>query len=152
VSSDHGSSSIPRGILIGAGALIGATLLMVTLVRAGVIDLRPDPETAVRERLVLQFEDRADGSVTVRDVNADLVLTVLGPGEGGFTRGVLRALVRERRQHEIGKAQPFALTYWENGRLSLEDLSTGRRVDVGAFGPTQVDAFARLLVAGGAGG
>lgn len=152
MSTPEASQSIPRPLLAGAGLLIGATLLMVTLVRLDVIELRAAPEVAVSERIVLQFEDGADGSVTVRDVDDGEVLTVLGPGEGGFTRGVLRALVRERRAHEIGKGPPFALTHWEDGKLSLEDLSTGRRIDLGAFGPTQVDAFARLLQASGSQG
>jgi putative photosynthetic complex assembly protein len=139
-------SAVPRGALIGAGALIGMTLMMVALVRLGIIDIRPEPEAAVSQRLVLQFEDGADGSVVVHDVGDGEVLTVLQPGEGGFTRGVLRALVRERRQHDIGATKPFALTRWQDGRLSLEDLSTGRRIDLGAFGPTNAAAFARLLV------
>lgn len=147
----HGSS-VPRGALLGAGALIGLSLLMVAAVRLGVVELLVEPEAAVSERLVLQFEDGADGSVAVLDVEEDEVLAVLEPGEGGFARGVLRALVRERRQHDIGAATPFALVRFADDRLSLEDPSTGRRIDLGAFGPTNAAVFARFMRAGDAEG
>ena len=75
----------------------------------------------------------------------DSPVAVLPSGEGGFVRGVLRGLARERRAHDIGSQPPFVLTRWSNGLLSLEDPETGRRVDLNAFGHTNKGAFARFL-------
>ena len=41
------------------------------------------------------------------------------------------------------------LTRWADGRLSLEDRTTGRVIALDAFGPTNGEAFAQLLTAGG---
>ena len=43
---------------------------------------------------------------------------------------------------------PFRLTRYADGRLALDDPSTGAHVELRAFGPTNEAAFARLLPAG----
>ena len=73
---------------------------------------------------------------------------VVAPGEDGFLRGTLRGLARDRRMRDIGPAAPFRLALWSDGRLTLDDTATGRRLDLLAFGQTQADAFARLLPIG----
>ena len=45
----------------------------------------------------------------------------------------------------------IAVAASEAQRLSLEDETTGRRVELNAFGPTNAGAFARLLREGPAG-
>ncbi|MDW8445235.1 MAG: photosynthetic complex assembly protein PuhC [Acetobacteraceae bacterium] len=75
--------------------------------------------------------------------------SLVPPGEGGFVRATLRGLARERRMNEAGGAEvPFRVSVWEDGRLTLEDTATGRLVDLGAFGQTQVQTFARLVATG----
>ena len=74
-------------------------------------------------------------------------MAVLPPGSNGFIRGVMRGLARERMLHGIDAAPPFRLIRWADGRLSLEDTATGRLIDLAAFGPTNAQAFARLLTA-----
>jgi putative photosynthetic complex assembly protein len=59
----------------------------------------------------------------------------------------LRGLARDRRADHVGIAPPFRLTHWANGRLSLDDPSTGRHIDLEVFGPTNAGAFADILVA-----
>jgi putative photosynthetic complex assembly protein len=76
---------------------------------------------------------------------ADAVAAVLAPGEDGFIRATLRGLARERRRGDLGAEAPFRLASWPDGGLSLEDTATGRTLDLRAFGPTQAEAFARLL-------
>ena len=76
----------------------------------------------------------------------DRLVDVLAPGTNGFVRGVLRGLVRERRADRVGPQPPFRLTRWADGRLSLDDPSTGRHVDLEVFGPTNSGAFAQILL------
>jgi putative photosynthetic complex assembly protein len=147
VSEPGADRSIPRGVLWGAAALIGFTIVSAGAARVGVIgpEQRPAAEAAaIRD---LRFKDRADGAVTVHEASDDRLVAVLPPGGDGFIRGAMRGLARERRQKEVGPEPPFRLTRWDNGRLSLEDTGTGRRVDLEAFGPTNAQAFGRLLTA-----
>ncbi|MFQ3623200.1 MAG: photosynthetic complex assembly protein PuhC, partial [Acetobacteraceae bacterium] len=97
----------------------------------------------------LRFEDRPDGSVAIVDARDGADVSVVPPGEGGFVRATLRGLARERRREDLGGREvPFRVTVWQDGRLTLEDTATGRLVDLGAFGQTQVETFARLVTAG----
>ena len=57
------------------------------------------------------------------------------------------AASRESAGASVSAPKPFRLSTWADGGLILEDLATGRTLDLRAFGPTQVEAFARLLPA-----
>ncbi len=139
---------LPRGALIGAGVLVVSSLLMVGVARiTGYGPARP-PASAVVESYDLRFDDREDGAVLIYDTE-DRLTDTLPPGTNGFVRGVLRGLVRERRADHIGPMPPFRLTRWADGRLSLDDPSTGRHVDLEVFGPTNAGAFADILIAAG---
>lgn len=134
---------LPRLPLLAAAALLIASLVSVAAVRwSGAGVHMPDAEP-VATRL-LRFEDRPDGSIAVIDgVSGRLLEQVRG--EQGFLRGSLRALTRERRMREVGPLPPFALTARADGRLTLMDPSTGARLDLESFGPTNAAVFARLL-------
>jgi putative photosynthetic complex assembly protein len=54
--------------------------------------------------------------------------------------------VRERKLNELGLAGEFRLAAWPDGRLTLTDPSTGRMLGLDAFGSTNREAFARLLL------
>jgi putative photosynthetic complex assembly protein len=135
----------PLGALVGAAALIGFSLLAAGIARFGGIGTTYVPAAGIVESRELRFEDRADGAVTVSEVGSERVVDVLAPGTNGFVRGVLRGLVRERKREELGSAPPFLLTRWSDGRLSIEDAATHVRIELIAFGPTNVAAFARFL-------
>ena len=142
--------SFPRGALLGAATLVGFALVSATAVRVGVIGsptLIP-PATPILSR-ELRFEDWPDGAVAIHEARDGSMVDVLPPGTNGFVRGVLRGLARERKRHEVGQQPPFRLTLWDDGRLSLEDQTTGRQIELEAFGPTNLAAFSRLLPARG---
>jgi putative photosynthetic complex assembly protein len=61
---------------------------------------------------------------------------------------VLRGLARERKLGDIGPMPPFRLARHVNGQLTLTDTSTGKQIDLDAFGSANVGAFARLMTAG----
>lgn len=140
----------PRGALIGAALLIGFSLLAVSLGRiAGLGRSTEAPPTALYSRQ-LRFEDRPDGAILVYNGQGERVIDVVEPGTGGFVRGVLRALARERRTTgEAETGEPFLLSRRADGRVTLEDPATGRFIDLKAFGPTNEAAFTRLLEAEG---
>jgi putative photosynthetic complex assembly protein len=141
--------TLPRGALIGAAVLVSASLLFVGIARlTGYRPDRPAPSWIVAS-YDLRFEDRADGAVLVYDIATNRLVDTLRPGTNGFVRGVLRGLARERRARQVGTVPPFRLTRWADGRLSLDDLETGRHVDLEVFGPTNAGAFADILIASG---
>jgi putative photosynthetic complex assembly protein len=134
---------VPRGPLLAIGALLLATLLVVSAVRISGMPIRqPDAEPTVTR--LLRFQDRPDGGVTVIEAREGRELVVL-TGEHGFLRGALRALTRERAKRGLGPEQPFELIGRADGRLTLVDPATGERVDLESFGPTNAGVFARLL-------
>ena len=59
----------------------------------------------------------------------------------------MRGLARERKRQGIGPELPFQLVGRADGRLTLIDPGTGRRVDLESFGPTNAAAFVRLMAA-----
>ncbi len=135
----------PRGPLAGAIAMIVVCVGLIALSRmtgVGVTRMPSSEPVVVRE---LRFEDRADGSVAVLEPRSNQVAEVLEPGQHGFVRGVLRSFARDRRASAISDAPPFKLARLADGRITIEDMATGRRIELDAFGSTNVIAFARLL-------
>lgn len=133
----------PRGPLLGMFALVGFALAAAIIGRMTGGEVLHPPSTPVAER-DLRFADRADGAVVVYNARDDQPIDVL-VGQNGFLRGTLRGLARARHAADIGPDAPFKLTAWADGRLTLDDPSTGRHVELVAFGPTNEEVFARLL-------
>jgi putative photosynthetic complex assembly protein len=133
--------SFPQTPLIGVAVLL---LVTIGLALYGGGTAAPETAEALRSR-DLVFEDRADGAVTVREPTSAVAFAVFEPGTNGFIRAAMRGLARERMREAQGPEIPFRLVAWSDGRLTLDDPATGRRIDVKAFGPTQTEVFARLL-------
>lgn len=135
----------PKGALIGAAMLAALTITAAGFARltgSGVTDINQSPPA---KTLVLNFEDRQDGAITVLDVERGKVLEVLPSGSSGFVRTVMRSMARDRRTEGQGREAPFHLTRWADGRLTIDDPATGGHVDLGAFGSMNTASFARLL-------
>jgi len=144
MSDPFRNSTLPRGALLGAAALIGLTMIGATISRLYGLSATPPPPAAVIESRDLRFADRGDGAVVVTDARTGAE-HVVAPGTNGFLRGVMRGLAQERLRQGIDGTPPFRLTRWSDGRLSLSDPVTHRDVYLEAFGPTNAAAFAVLL-------
>ncbi|MEO1018714.1 MAG: photosynthetic complex assembly protein PuhC [Pseudomonadota bacterium] len=139
----------PKGPLLAAGLLISFALAAASTARlgdVGTVELAAAEPVLVRE---LRFEDRTDGGIDVIELPGEQLLTVIQPETNGFVRGVLRGMARHRHLENMSDQPPFVLTGWSDGTMSLEDPLTGRKVPLDAFGPTNAEAFARLLTAHG---
>ena len=136
----------PKGALASGGLLVGCALLAAVAGRLGAADPGPPPSAPVAAR-DLHFVDRPDGAIAVLDA-AGAPVDVAEPGTNGFLRGALRGMARERKRRDFGPEAPFRLTAWADGRLTLDDAATGRRLELQAFGATNAAVFARLLTKG----
>jgi putative photosynthetic complex assembly protein len=145
---DERAEKVPLTFLLAAAGLVALTLGLIGTARlsgTGETRIAEQGALAVRD---LRFEDRPSGAVAVFAVPGSRLVAEVQPGTNGFLRGILRALVRERRQRGIGDDVPFRLIRAADGTLLLTDLATGRRIPLGAFGPTNAGVFASLLVSG----
>lgn len=124
--------------LVLAGLIGAAGLARQDTSRTEVPTSRP---IAVRD---LTFRDRPDGSVAVLDAADGTVLEIV-TGQAGFLRATVRGLAQQRRREDIGSADPFRLTAWADGRLTLDDPDTRRHIELEAFGGTNEAVFAELL-------
>ena len=133
-------------LLAGLPVLVVGGMVALALVGAmvgGGHDAAPEHGPAVAAR-DLRFEDRADGAVLIYDAASKTPFEVV-QGEAGFLRGTLRGLARTRHSEGLDDSVPFHLAAWPDGRLTLDDPATGRRLDLEAFGGTNEAVFARLL-------
>lgn len=135
--------TFPRWVLWTVGGILAFSLISVGLVR--ITGNGPDQlAAAVTSERLLRFEDSKDGGVSVFDGSTGQLLTTL-TGEQGFLRGAVRALARERKSRQLGSELPFQLIARTDGRLTLFDPSTGHRVDLESFGPSNAGVFLPFL-------
>jgi len=138
---------IPKKILaMMAGLAIAAFFLTLASARTGMGRVPvAQPSDIPVDVIEVSFAETADGVIQVVRHPDGEVLLELADGEGGFMRGVLRPLRRERMRHGESAALPYTLTRHRSGALTLTDESTDLVVDIAAFGATSVAYFARLF-------
>ncbi|MFZ9394729.1 MAG: photosynthetic complex assembly protein PuhC [Erythrobacter sp.] len=150
-------NTVPRPALAMAGGLVALSLALTTAVQVGWLEREAVPSVERAKASVepsasreLRFEDGLDGSVRIIDAKSgELVQQVMeDTPSGGFIRGVMRGMARERRMSGIGAQPPFTLTLWQDGSLSLSDSATGRNVELGGFGADNRAVFFALLKKG----
>lgn len=146
----HHEIRIPRSVLIGFGLFLAAVVTAVAIFRfSGMEPLAqvPEPDHIVEQR-EFRFLDGGEGTVevfAVREADEDRLVHVIGAGDGGFIRGVLRSMARSRRANGISEEHPFILIHSASGTVLLEDPTTEQRIDLQAFGPASVEAFKALF-------
>ena len=152
-------NTVPRPALIMAGALVGLSLVLTGAVSLGILDREAVPSVdraaaavAPAKTRDLRFADGTDGSVRITDAATGELVQLVNQDtqSGGFIRGVLRGLARDRKMRGIGAQPPFRLTLWQDGSLSLTDTATGREVELGGFGADNRAVFVALLEGEGA--
>jgi putative photosynthetic complex assembly protein len=104
--------------------------------------LGASPITASRD---LVFARQTDGSMTVKIAETRALVTTLPNAEEGFVAMTIKSMTRERNKFNVAETEPYRLSRLKNGRLSLTDPVTGTRIELVAFGVTNIGAFAQLL-------
>ncbi|MCJ2081578.1 photosynthetic complex assembly protein PuhC [Methylobacterium sp. J-090] len=130
---------------VGAGLLIVFALGIVGLARHEGVGLTRMPPAHPVRTLRLTAEDRPDGAILLRDAAHGTLVATVEPGQDNFMRATLRGFGQARLRAGLGREAPFRLTHFDDGSLQLDDELTGRAVNLGAFGPSNFSAFARLM-------
>lgn len=141
-----GNAGVPKPALIIAASFALLVIALAAIARfanTGTLG-QQSQATAVASR-ALVFTDQKDGTVSVFDVQHQQQLDALPGGNGGFVRGAMRALARQRRLANVGADVPFYLIKWSDGRLTLEDYATSNHLELEAYGSTNLAAFEKLL-------
>jgi putative photosynthetic complex assembly protein len=141
------TAPFPRPILAVAGTVVALSIATAAVGRlTGAANSAPAGVPVMTRALV--FRDQPDGGVSVFDAaHSTTPIAVIAPESNGFLRATMRGLARQRLRQDAGRDIPFRLSGYADGRLILEDPTTGRRVEMEAFGITNEEVFARLLVA-----
>ncbi len=139
---------IPRPLLRNAALLVAFSLGAVAIGRFGGVGVTQMPPALAVQVLNLAVEDRPDGRVALRNAESGRLVAEVQPGEDGFLRATLRVMAQARLREGLPRNPPFRLTRWDNGTLTLDDVASGRRINLEAFGLDNAVAFARLLEQG----
>ncbi len=94
----------------------------------------------------LLFSDANNGAVQVFSYPGKQLVATFSEN-ASFVRTVVRGLAQERIRRGMGPEQPFRLSLLVDGRLTLTDPTTQRAIELGAFGQTNAQQFAKLLTA-----
>lgn len=136
--------SLPSLPLIGVFSLVTIAVVGAFVGRLNHTNGTILPGTTLVAERDLRFADLPDGGVSVLSGKDGHEIATFH-GEQGFLRGTLRGFARTRHLTGLGADLPFQLSRWSDGRLTIDDKSTGQHVELLAFGPTNAAVFAPLL-------
>lgn len=134
-----------RILMVGLAVFVMAVLAATLTARLTGYSMNSVPDAAVVDVRELGFRDLPNGVVEVFEWQSKASIAKIPSGAGAFLRGVVRSLVRQRRGLDSGIASVFELTRYDDGRLVLSDPSTGEKVDLIAFGASNIAVFAELM-------
>ncbi len=143
------SHPLPRPIIVGGGALMVTAVVLCALAHATGIGTTTSPAPVAVASRDLVFTETDDGLLRVAEAgpNGREVLS-FDAGDGGFIRAMVRGLTRNRTRYGEPAVGAFRVTRSADGEIWLQDVGTRQSVDLQAFGPTQVQAFAQFVTPG----
>ena len=136
---------LPRPIMVGGGAMMICTVLLAAAAHATGFGVTHNPVPVAVQSRDLLFNEQDDGFITIRQAGTGEEVGRIAPGEGGFIRASMRGLMRNRTRYGEPPDGAFRVTRTADGDVWLQDLSTKQDIELQAFGPNQVQAFAAYL-------
>jgi putative photosynthetic complex assembly protein len=133
----------PRLIPSVAVVMLGGAMLAATVARlTGYAAQSAPPEIA---QLPLNFADLPDGGVAVQNAATGALIETIPARDDGFLRMTMRLLAGTRARENITAPAPFLLTEFTGGRMQLSDPQTGLKIELEAFGPSNIAEYARFF-------
>ena len=139
---------IPPAILIGGGLVMAVSLLMVTSARVGLTPHQHRPVAARVESLDFKVRSEAAGVEGVYAASDGRRVAALAARGDDFLPSLVDKLRQERRLRGVGGDAPFRLVRWSDGRVSMQDPTTGRELNLESFGSVNEANAARLIEQG----
>jgi putative photosynthetic complex assembly protein len=137
----------PRGALYGAAALIALTFALALFSRLTGTKMDWVPDADIVAARDIRFATDPTGAIQISDARTEALLGTYAHETNAFVRSVMHGLQAERRLIG-GKDDPaYRIVRWSDGRVTVADPVSGRFVELGAFGQSQVQTFAQLLPA-----
>lgn len=147
MSHAHPPERFPRPVLIAIGTLMLLAILAAAAGRMMGVSYNTPTSSAVMVRELI-FRDMPDGGVGIYDArNLSAPISIAAPQTNGFLRATMRSLASQRKRQDADRDIPFRLTLWADNRLTLEDPTTHRIVEMEAFGKDNEKVFSALLTA-----
>ena len=136
---------IPKALLRAVLALLVSILVLVAYARLTdrPLEAQPPDGAIVAER-VISLKGTQSGAALILDEEG-AVLAQYAPGDGGFVSTVDRVIRRERLRNGVASDGAVHLRMREGERLSVYDPSTGREIELEAFGRDNAAEFEQLL-------
>ncbi len=145
-TSGDSTIRVPRAPLYAAAAMVFMTFTIAISARVFGVGSAAEPLSIPVEERSIRLITRDDGTMSVLDVLTGLEVIRLSQGGGnGFIFGAKRGIDYKRSLADVSPDTPFALTRWQNGKITLDDPSTGMHIAVNSFGETQVASFEQLF-------
>ena len=139
----------PRGLLIACSALVVLSLLGVSIVRLTGAAHSSDWRAHAVEAVSFRFADGTDGAILALDPDTGELVHRWPSEAGGFVRTSVRSMAITRSMEGVGAGPYFTLHRMDNGKMILEDPSTGQWISLDAFGRDNVAQFSELLQSAG---
>lgn len=137
---------LPTPVIVGGAALMIVTVVFCAFGHATGIGRTSEPAPVPVASRDLVFSENPDQTLTVRDAgDGGRVLKGFDAEDAGFIRALVRGMTRNRAMHGEPAVGAFRVSLSRDGGIWLQDLGTEQNVDLRAFGPSQVQAFAQFV-------
>tara|TARA_X000001036_G_C20593092_1_gene771660 strand:- start:331 stop:780 length:450 start_codon:yes stop_codon:yes gene_type:complete len=144
-TSLHEKEIIPIRLIQAVGALLLVTLLMVGYAKLSNIPLIGKPkEASVVNEITLKFIKQGNGSVSIyNDKGQEIINSRTGPY--GFIVVVYNGFMSERKKKKINTNDPLKLVQYDDGRLTILDVSSSWDMHLNSFGAMNAEVFKNLM-------
>ena len=139
---------IPPAILIGGGLVMAVSLMLVTSTRVGLSPRQARPAAVSVEALDFRVRPEARGQEGVYAARDGRRVATLAARGDDFLPSLVDKLRQERSLRRVAGDAPFRLVRWSDGRVSLQDPTTGRELNLEAFGSVNEANAADIIAAG----
>ena len=107
------------------------------------MEAQPPNGDIVSER-VIHLQGTVAGAARILDVDGAEIMR-FASGEGGFVSTIDRVIRRERLRNGVSNEGALHVRMREGQRLSIFDPSTGREIELEAFGRDNIAKFEALV-------
>ncbi|MEM7596903.1 MAG: photosynthetic complex assembly protein PuhC [Pseudomonadota bacterium] len=136
---------IPTALLRGILVLLALVLTLVFYASwtDRPLEAQPPNGEIVSER-VIHLQGTVAGAARILDAEGVEIMR-FATGEGGFVSTIDRVIRRERLRNGVSNDGVLHVRMREGQRLSIFDPSTGREIELEAFGRDNIAKFAALV-------